>query len=212
MKNIYTKSLLLLIAVSIAGCMHSPIPRLYLLHSKRGDADTAADSSSHKGLIILRPVVMAEYLNRPQIILRKGEREVMHAEFDRWAEPLKTQAHNYLVEALASALPEYNIKSLIRGDKTKHLFEIVVVIHTLDGTPGESVCLRANWQIFSAAEELRSFAEGKSDLSAICSEPGISGMVAATEAVLNQLSREIAIAFAQHHAPDNAAHENQMGG
>lgn len=205
MKNIYPKSLLLLIVASVVGCMHSPIPRLYLLSPERGDAEITAASSPGKSLIILRPVVMAEYLNRPQIIIRRGEREVAHAEFDRWAEPLKVQAHNYLVEALASALPEYNIKSLARGEKTKHLFEINITILTLDGAPGESVRLRAGWQIFSMAEDLRSVVDGKSDLNAVCLDPGIPSMVAATEVVLNQLSQEIAAALTQHYAPNQPA-------
>lgn len=204
MKNIYPKSLLLLIVASVVGCMHSPIPRLYLLSPERGDAEITAASSPGKSLIILRPVVMAEYLNRPQIIIRRGEREVAHAEFDRWAEPLKVQAHNYLVEALASALPEYNIKSLARGDRVRPLFEVGITILTLDGAPEESVRLRASWQIFSATEELCIVAEEKSDLNAVCSEPGVPGMVAATEAVLNQLGQEIAAALMQHHTPDQA--------
>lgn len=206
MKTVYRKALLMLIAASIVGCIHSPIPRLYLLHSEPGRAERVADHGPGKGAILLRPIVMAEYLNRPQIILRKGEREVAHAEFDRWAEPLKTQAHNYLAESLADALPEFNIKSVARGDKTKHLFEVGVTILTLDGAPGESVRLRANWQIFSVADDLRIVVENKSDLSAVCSDPGIPGMVAATEAVLNQLSQEIAIALTRQHASDQSEH------
>lgn len=205
MKNIYLKSLLLLTAVLVAGCIHSPIPRLYLLQLEHGDAAVTAEPSRSKGLIILRPVVVAEYLNRPQIIIRKGEREVAHAEFDRWAEPLKVQTHNYLAGMLASALPTYNIKSLAQDNQAKRLFEIGINILTLDGAPETSVRLQASWQIFSATEELRIIAEGKSDLNVVCSEPGIPGMVAATEAVLNQLSQEIAAVITRQSVPDQSA-------
>lgn len=202
MKSIFSRSLLLLMAAVLAGCMHShsPTPRLYLLHAERGEANIFAEHHSGKGVIVLRPLVLAEYLNRPQIVLRKGEREVAHAEFDRWAEPLKIQTHNYLAAALANALPEYNIIHSARGAKTRPLFEIGVAILMLDGAPKESVRLRANWQIFSVTEELRIVAEGKSDLSAACPESGIPGMVAATEAVLKQLSQKIANALTHHQA------------
>lgn len=202
MKNITFKSLLLLSAASMAGCMSSPIPRLYLLQSKVRESALDPNRGDRQGSILLRSVGMADYLNRPQIIIRKGEREVAHAEFDRWAEPLKIQAHNYLSDALGLALPAYSIKSSGWGEKIKPLFEIGISILLLDGAPEESVRLRANWQIFSVAEEMRIIAEGKSDLSAACSLPGIPGMVAATEAVLEQLSHEIATAFTRQQAPE----------
>ncbi|MDA3924845.1 MAG: PqiC family protein [Kiritimatiellae bacterium] len=200
MKNIYNRIILPVIVASICGCAHSPTPRLYLLRSDYPSIATNATNTQQKPLVIMRPLQMAEYLNRPQIVIRKGEREVANAEFDRWAEPLETQAATYLTDTLTTQLNEFNIKPFPWRGNTTPLYEIKISILQLDGIPGDSVQMRADWQILKAGKIQSLISEERSDLQVKCTEQGVPGIVAATEQLFGNLSQTIASSLKKHHA------------
>ena len=50
------------------------------------------------------PVTLPGYLDRPQIVTRKGRDEIEPAEFDLWPEPLKSSVSRTLGENLATLL------------------------------------------------------------------------------------------------------------
>ena len=190
----------LLLTTFICGCAHTPEPRLYLLRSETPQAEAVAEQDAQKPLIIMRPLQMAEYLNRPHIVIRKGKWEVAHAEFDRWAEPLETQAAGCLTDALAAELKDLTIKPFPWRGNTAPIFEISISILTLDGIPGDSVRLRAEWGISTSGKDAQIVAEARSDLEEKCTVSGISGVVAATEKILIKLSQTIAASIKNQNA------------
>jgi len=179
----------------ICGCAISPAPRLYLLRSEMSPTSHIAKDENDKPLIILRPIQMAEYLNRPQIVLRKDEREVAHAEFDRWAEPLDSQTLTYLTDTLASGLKDFDVRSFPWRGNTEPTYEIKISIIQLDGTPEDSVRLIANWLICSTKKTRRIIAEERTDIHSKCTEPGMTGVLTATEKVLDALGADIVTAI-----------------
>jgi len=191
----------ILLTLLISGCVHSPTAKLYLLRSEIASTEIIAKPAAEKPLIILRPIQMAEYLNRPQIVIRKGEREVANAEFDRWAEPLATQAEAYCVDALAADCKDFTVRPFPWRGETKPLFEISISIIQLDGIPGDAVRMRADWQILQGGENPHMITGERSDLVVKCSDPGIPGIVAATEELLDKLSQTIATTVNKQHSP-----------
>ncbi len=190
----------ILLCALVSGCRHSPVPRLYLLRPQPLPADGTAEQEAQKPLIVLRPVAIAEYLSRPQIVIRRGEREVAHAEFDRWAEPLTTQAFSYLTDTLAADLQDFKVKPFPWHGAAMPLYEIAISVRALDGTPGDAVRLRADWSIVRPGRTPIIIQEGRSDLQAQCAEPGIPGVVAATAELLDILSQTIAAAVKKQPA------------
>jgi hypothetical protein len=168
---------------------------LYLLRSEIASAETVTEPATEKPFIILRPVQMAEYLSRPQIVIRTGEREVANAEFERWAEPLDAQADSYLADVIAAECKNFAIRPFPWRSASKPLMEISISISQLDGIPGDSVRLRADWQISKEVENSHIIIGERSSLVVKCSQPGIPGVVAATEELLKKLGQEIAAAI-----------------
>ena len=197
--NFNTKSiqaLVLISAIIICGCAHSPDPRFYLILSKT--PVTVAFANPAVPMIGLRPIELASYLNRPQIVMRKGEREIVYSQFDRWAEPLETQVSTYITDSLAGKLNGFRIRSFPWRDADVPLMEVSITILNLEGTEDGSVNLRANWQITLGSGKKSILEESRSELSVKSAEPGIPGVVASVEDLLGQLSQIIADVVIKH--------------
>ena len=174
------------------GCATSPTPRFYLLRpDTTGRPQVPADAPA----VVVRPVEITGYLDRPQIVIRKDRREIAQSQFDRWAEPLDKQIGIYISEVLAQELTNFNVKYFILHDGNGSRYEVETVIVSLDGVPGEEVKLNAKWRILTTGKEGRIIMDETAQLTSPCPEPGIPGIVAATEELLNELSNRIAAAL-----------------
>jgi hypothetical protein len=190
---------MVLAALFICGCAHSPVPRYYLL-TPVSSADPASTLQNlNNPVIVLRPVTIASYLNRPQIVIRKGEREVSNLQFDRWAEPLNTLIDNALSETLAEKLTAFNIKPFPWYGKEPPLCEVQVSVQYLDGIPDESVRLQASWQILSGKDVKEVILDETGIIKAECTQAGIPGVVAATENLIQQLGLQISDAVVKYN-------------
>ncbi len=183
----------LLFALIFCGCATSPTPRLYLLRPElQGPAVQAA---TNVPLVLMRPVEIAEYIDRPQIVIRRSKLEVALSQFDRWAEPLDNQINLYITETLADELKDCRVKAFPCHDQETPLYEVELSILSLDGTPGEKVSLTADWKIRVTGKEPRILKDERISIQATCPEPGIPGVVSATEKLLSDLSDTIATAL-----------------
>ncbi len=178
-------------ALIIGGCAHSPTPRHYLLTPMSTDQSANKQQDAGQPIIVVRPVKIAGYLNRPQIVTRSGEREVANSQFDRWAEPLDSQIDNLLSDRLVESLKEFSIQPFPWHGERTPAYEIQVSIQYLDGVPDQSVRLKGSWLIFTGGKEKKLIADQRCLLQAECETAGIPGVVAATENLIEQLSQVI---------------------
>jgi len=97
---------LLLMAV-LQACAGSKPARFYLLTAEvRGAAAQGVELDQPRQLIAVGPVELPRYLDRPQIVTRKGPNQLELAEFDLWAESLADNFAGVLIDAgLKAALP-----------------------------------------------------------------------------------------------------------
>lgn len=89
-------------ALALVGCgMLRPDPprptRFYVLTSGADPAPVAADSHMAIGI---GPVSLPPYLNRPEMVVRVADNQLVFDEYNRWGEPLKDN----FVRVLASEL------------------------------------------------------------------------------------------------------------
>lgn len=96
----------LLSAGLLAGCAGtSHNTQLYMLTPLRVEAGTQLAESEQPLRIGLGPVTMPPYLDRVQIVTRKSRTELVIADFDQWAEPLRDNFNRVLKENLATLIP-----------------------------------------------------------------------------------------------------------
>ncbi len=74
-----------LLALLAGACASSPPPRYFRLVAL---AEPAAAGNPAGTAIVVGPFRFAEYLDRPQLVMRDGQNGVTVAGFERWAEPL----------------------------------------------------------------------------------------------------------------------------
>ncbi len=147
----------LLACAILVGCIGtSPPARFYLLTSRvepgghlehRNAAATPGPVQAEEAgiFLLVGPVEVASYLDRPQIVTRSGEDEVKLAEFDRWAQPLRESLGKVCAESLSILLGRERViageEPLWGGAK----YRVTVSVLRFDGEVGGEVVLDAQW-------------------------------------------------------------------
>ena len=145
-----------------AGCMGRSEPaRFYILQPVQDQADTPRDDCASLGAMGVRgdvrgdvlgvgPVVLPGYVDRDQMVTRRGDNTVTVAEFDRWAEPLdkafsRTLAAN--LEPLVCARP---VVSSPFPQGVQPDWQVTLQLFRHDCAPGRDCSLEASWAVLDA--------------------------------------------------------------
>jgi hypothetical protein len=172
--------------LAIAGCTNiggpTPPSRFYLL-------DPLAPVSGATGgpAIGVGPIKVAEYLDRPQIVTRKGDHAIDLAEFDRWGEPLSESI---------SRVVAMNLGRLLGSERVmRHLWReadldarVAIDVRRLDGPPAGPLVLEAHWRVRQASGVV----ERVTHLEEPVEATGFDALAAAASRALFALSKEIA--------------------
>ena len=155
--------------------------------SAAGDGETVA----------VGPVRIPDYLDRPQIVTSSGDNEIRLAEFDRWAGSLDEDVVRVLVSNISALLPadRFFVTRWISVPQSVSAatYRVEVDITRLEGTPGKSVFLEAQWSLFHKEKGI--LLKRKSSISREVNGAGYEAFVAALSNTLEGLSREIAEAI-----------------
>jgi uncharacterized lipoprotein YmbA len=132
------------LAALLAACAVSPPPRFYALAPVVPPAAPAERPPS----IAVGPVVVAEYLKRPQIVTRLSETELELADFDQWVEPFDVLFPRVLAQDIAAALGTERVSftPVPRDVRVDHLVEVDLI--RFDATDGQGVMLDALWRVY----------------------------------------------------------------
>ena len=98
-------------------------------------------------VLLMGPIEIPEYLNRPQIITTPNKTVVNFAEFDHWAEPLNHNITRVIIENISMLLNTNKIFVFPKKSKLPIQYKIDIEIVKLDGNLGESSHLNALWSI-----------------------------------------------------------------
>jgi uncharacterized lipoprotein YmbA len=183
---------LLLATLLAAGCGSTEPSRFYLLNPlpKGGAVEENGDFK-----LMVGPVSVADYINRPQLVLRESENEVHLQEFHRWAEPLKDRIAYVLVENLSQLLSTNQISLYpfeAAGDQGR---QVTVWIAEFDAYPGKEVVLKAWWRLYDS-EKKKLLKLGRSLIRKPLNEDhDYAACAAAWSEALADFSREIAEAI-----------------
>ena len=100
------------------------------------------------------PVEIPRLLNRPQIISRKNNTEILMAEKHQWGGSYKEELTQALTDNLSNLLNTDNIEQYPWKFAFKPAYSVRVTIERFDGQLGKEVILKARWRLFKGNKEV----------------------------------------------------------
>jgi len=156
-KHIAIIFLTIFLTLVLAGCLggQSPPTNFYMLSplspSPAGKSAEPAEARIHIGL---ETVVIAEYLNRNEIILNLDNTIYQFAEFNQWAEPLDANLTRVLEENLTNLLQDASIEVFMASQSSIPLdYRLEVDMLRLDGNLGDHVRMVVQWALLETEED-----------------------------------------------------------
>jgi hypothetical protein len=136
------------VALVVSGCLGSGTTRSPQLFVLSAVADPATAETQSPGLRVgVGPVALPERLNRPQIVTRAGEHEVILSEFSQWAEPLEDIFAEVLSENLSRLIPTDRVVVYPWPKRTEIDLKVEVEVTRFAGQLGGDVALAARWRL-----------------------------------------------------------------
>lgn len=183
------------LALALAGCLggKSATTSFYLLSPMSPAAAVTSPASADAPIHIgLETVVIAEYLNRNEIILNLDNTVYQLAEFNQWAEPLDANLTRVLESNLTELLRNESIEVFLASQSSIPLdYRLEVDVLRLDGNLGHQVTLVAQWALLETEEdELLLMRRAKYQEPA--ADPSVKALVLAKSRTIEKLSRDIA--------------------
>jgi len=137
--------LIMALMVLASGCSSGPPPRIYLLNRPL-DAIGSSTSVADDGLRLqLSPVLLPDYLDNTELLLRDGPHEITVSATGRWGERLSKGVTHALGAALVTRLPR---SSVTLDPAVDHSYrQIAVDIDSFDLWADGRCVLSAIWTI-----------------------------------------------------------------
>ena len=187
---------IIFLTLILAGCLGGPSPptNFYMLSPlSPSQAGTFPASTEARIRIGLETVVVAEYLNRNEIVVNLDNTIYQLAEFNQWAEPLSDNLTRVLGENLTNLLQNDSIHVFLASESSIPFdYRLEVDVLRLDGNLGDQVTLVAQWALLEAEEDdLIVMRRSKYQEQAV--DNTYKGLVMAKSRTLEQLSQDIAL-------------------
>lgn len=175
----------------LTGCARSLPDRLYVLNPLSATPQAESIPNDDYLKLAIGPIEIPGYLDRPQIVTRKGGNRIELSESNKWAEPLQENLSRVLSENLGTLLgPDAFVIVPWRGS-TSVDYRVSVDVIRFDGALSESVTLAARWSIFNKGGKRLLMRKTSSYTEAVASTD-FASLVSAQSAAVASLSREIA--------------------
>jgi uncharacterized protein len=172
-----------------AACAQVQPTRFYTLSGLQPERGEATEDDRAVGL---EPVILPEYLDRPQMVTRAGPNRMTLAEFDIWVEPLSGMFTRVLAQNLSVLLETEDVVILpeLRDVRFDHQVQATVTRFDI-GEDGQAV-LDAVWAVYGR-DGRRLVRQDRSRITEAVAEPGdYAAVAAALSRALEGLSRDIA--------------------
>ncbi len=130
----------------LLACGSSPKVDNYILHIEPTNDIKVFNDSSPK--VFLKPLVFPEYLNRPQIVVRKNQGQLEIQEFKRWAEPLKSSFLRVFKEVMQQQGIKLNSHKQFRQQRFDYQLSLEVI--SFEVNRAQKVDLKVNWVLLNS--------------------------------------------------------------
>lgn len=198
MSNIYYRMIMGFLCLVFVGCAATPPARFYLLTPMPGVmAPQCNDPTSQATVVGVEPVVLADYLNRPQIMTRVDPNQIMPLEFHRWAGSLERDFSRVLIDNLGLLLATDQIVVYPSNAMVRHYWRVAVQVLRFDGIIDQQATLEARWTIIDQKKQT-TVASCKMTVTEPVKGKSYRNLVMAMSRTITQLSTRIASEIRQH--------------
>jgi uncharacterized lipoprotein YmbA len=180
-------ALLLSLTACIGGT--SPASQFYMLEPISGIEPKALAGTAKKPLIVLSPVRIPHYVDRPQIVTANGKNAYQLSELNRWAEALDHNISRVLAQNLTLLVPAEVVFSNTSTTAEPANFGVAVSILEFHADPQGQAGLTAQWQITRSDGML---VRQQASYRAPASTTDYRVIAEALNDCLNRLSRDLA--------------------
>jgi hypothetical protein len=182
------------VIILFGGCA-SKDPNYYILHSIQNAGPEVRGSGMEQDPAIgVSPVIIPDYLDRPQIVTRSSSSSIQFSEFNRWAEPLEKNIARVLADNLSVLVPSNRVFVFPWPKSVQVRYQVALEIMQLEKTVDEKVVLDARWNIMEIKGG-KLLASKRSRLVLPVQSAGFDGVASAESRAVEDLSREIAAAI-----------------
>ncbi len=183
--------LLLWVLTGCVGQASAPT-RFYMLKPIEGSEIKLKFAERDRCTIVgMAPIEFPAYLDRPQFIIQKGKNEYRLAEFDHWAEPLRSNFERVFFENLNILLNDVPVAVVRQASSLGTNYQLRMGVIRMESDQKGQVTLDAGWIILGDEGRKLILAKVSRYREQSGSEDYVE-IVAAQSRALEALSREIA--------------------
>jgi len=188
--GVWTGALAALALALVACGGQVPTFKYYVLTPLSGPAASAAEGGTVS--IGVGPVRLPGYLDRQQIVTRRGADEIDLGDLDRWGEALADGVPRTIADSLGVLLPSARIALFPWAGTVQ--YQVLIDVNRFDGPLGGDLVLDARWRI--VGPDRKDVVERRFTAREPVGAATYGAQVAAMSRALGALSREIAGALA----------------
>jgi len=133
----------------LSACSTSPKSTLYLL--KPVEPTQAKFTTQQPVSVYLQAVNFPDYLDRPQMVLRKDSVTLDMQEFQRWGEPLNTSFERVFRENLEMRLASAKVLSKKIFSAMVFDYQLAIEVSRFDTNAQQQAILQLNWTLLNGA-------------------------------------------------------------
>jgi uncharacterized lipoprotein YmbA len=177
--------------ILLAGCVGtSPSVTFYTLNPLSGmKPDSPGDIVDRDIAVGVGPVAFPDYLDRPQIVTRRGQSRLDISEFHRWGGSLVKHFSRILAKNISILLSTNQVTVYPWRDDFSPTYQVKLDVEQFDGHLSKFVLLNVTWAV--TGQEDTALVSRTSVIEEPVSTADHEGLVAAMSRALAALSREI---------------------
>ncbi len=146
----------LLLITALTGCVGGTSPSsVYYVLTPAGQLQHQSSKMVSKIDVGVGPVKLPGFLDRPEIVTRQGENQLIVNEFHRWGDSLDAQINYVLAENLSARLDTVNVVIYPWQRLFAPEYQIYIDFRQFDGRMGGAVTLKAIWRVVDTADDKR---------------------------------------------------------
>ncbi|MEN8210833.1 MAG: PqiC family protein [Thermodesulfobacteriota bacterium] len=190
-RDFYLTTLLIIFSGIMCGCIGGTTQKsVYYVFNPVKEPITADSPMASRGLGV-GPINLPDFLDGPQIVTRQEENLLNINEFHRWADSLKAQITDTLVDNLSAMLNTPNVVVFPWERPFIPEYQLYIDFRQFEGKTADSITLEAVWSIVDTNDSKRLLTKRTFLVESTHGE-GYKAYVTAMNLALEKLCREIA--------------------
>lgn len=200
--------------LGLVGCAGSPPSSFYSLSSlAESGAGSGVAVRGHSGLALgLGPVVLPEFLDRPQIVTRSTSHRLKVDEFHRWGGSLRDDFTRVLGENLGRLLGTSRILVLPSEIRYPLDFRIAAEVLAFEGSASGDALLDVRWSILNPRLDQALVVRQDTYRRAVAAPGDEGALIAAMSSALADFSRDVAAEVAALPPAAGSSQSQSEGG